>query len=272
VLSSSGGIKLCLLLNCLSIELADKVSYEDINYVHVPYFHTYFFRYVRRHPVDVYDFEKLFANLEDARSKGLRIVRVGICLFGDGFGFLNGAKPMSSNGCYISWLNYELKDLSQLDCIGQYPKGLNHMDCWSVWEPDIYKIQAGFTVKLAHERVFVCGGIGLIKADQPQAQLFAGCLSQNADCPDRFSNVHKSQLGDMNIDLGAIRKTQQQLREFRSAQEAQPNSANITSFDTKSPTDCDGHATTWFRGALSHLSSAGGSAGCTLGCVLCAGG
>ena len=90
-------------------------------------------RDVRRHPVDVYDFEKLFANLEDARSKGLRIVRMGLCLFGDGFGFLNGAKPMSSNGCYISWLNDELTDLSQLDCIGQYPKGLNHVDCWSVW-------------------------------------------------------------------------------------------------------------------------------------------
>lgn len=194
-----------------------------------PCFHTDLFlcRDVRRHPVDVYDFEKLFANLEDARSKGLRIVRMGLCLFGDGFGFLNGAKPMSSNGCYISWLNDELTDLSQLDCIGQYPKGLNHMDCWSVWEPDILQIQAGFTVQLTHETVFVCGGIGLIKADQPQAQQFAGCLSQNANYPDRFSNVHKSQLGDLTIDLGAIRKTQQQLREFRSAQKAQPKSAAV---------------------------------------------
>jgi hypothetical protein len=146
---------------------------------------------MRRHPVDAYDFDTLFSNLQKARDEKFRILRVGVCLFGDGFGFLNGAKPMSSNACYVSFLNDELTELSQLDCIGQYSKGLQTMDCWSL---GARHTQAGFTTTIREERVFVCGGVGLVRADQPQAQLFVGCLNHNANYLDRMSHVEKSQV------------------------------------------------------------------------------
>jgi hypothetical protein len=189
---------------------------------------------IHRHPTNNFDYSTLFSNLAEAEKDGIQVVRAFIQIYLDAFPILSSRKNASSNAIYISFGNLDQEELQRLDnyfCIGHFPKGVNKHECFKGWMSEFVKIQNGFRFYLSNAKklVFICGGIGIGKFDMPEAQTQAGALQQGANFPDRFSYVHKDQLGSLDFDLKDNRKTLQQIRAIRSKQAAEPRDAGVAS-------------------------------------------
>ena len=185
-------------------------------------------RDLRRHPTDYHDFTELQTRIQEARRRGLRLVRVALGISGDGWtayaGKRLGIKSIYKFYCNDSW--DALQSVDSYDCIGQMKKGVDEGACMQVYEPQIKQLQRGYEAHLdPNGRAFIYGGVCFVPADHPQAQEFAGCLSgATANYPDRFSHIHKSELGDLTYDLQGNRKTLDHVRNARAQQAADPKS------------------------------------------------
>ncbi len=122
----------------------------------------------------------------------------------------------------------EMQRLDSYVALTQFPKGVDPTAVFSVFKPSFRRMQEGFRILAgpagAKRLVFYHGGIGLLKGDYPQAQAFAGCLSQAALYPDRFSHIHADSLADLDYDLALNRKTLDERRSVRAVQAADPTS------------------------------------------------
>jgi hypothetical protein len=130
----------------------------------------YVFRDTHRHPMDAFDFKCLMKKLADAQQRGMRVVRLFIAFYVDGYPILLKRKSTVTT-VYISFGNGTFEELQKTDnihCIGKFPAGVNTLECLKVWLGEIKVLEEGFEAVIGNERVFVCGGIGIVRADMPQ--------------------------------------------------------------------------------------------------------
>jgi hypothetical protein len=155
---------------------------------------------VTPHPTNAYEYD--MRAVRDAESKGIRVLRLFVELYIDGFGTWRKVQ-YSPDGIYISFGNESRQTRNQLDnihCLGMKPPNTNMNDCLAPIVEDLKKLQTGFLVTVAGHLVFVIGGLGIVKADMPQAQELAGCMSMSCGRPCRMCHVQKgADLGDMDV-------------------------------------------------------------------------
>lgn len=187
------------------------------------------------HPTSLHDFSTLYANLDAARAEAtrsgreLRVVRAPVVWYSDGFPAFR-RKMMSLEALYFSWGNlpFATRTLEDIHVLGFVPEGANLMDCLKIaLRHEIIRLENGFLmtneeaalipgVDTTKELVFVCGGVALFKLDMVAAQHMAASKRPGkADHSDRMSHVHRDDLGNLEYDIRANRKTVQQVRDLR---------------------------------------------------------
>jgi hypothetical protein len=129
-----------------------------------------FDRDTHRHPLDMFDFSKLFANLKEASRRRLKIFRIFVAAYADS-STLGSRKRFSPTFIYWSFGNSSPADLQSVDslhCAGIVPEGASASSCFSVWEPEFQMLHDGFFTILDGELIFVCGGLGIVRADMQE--------------------------------------------------------------------------------------------------------
>ncbi|XP_049448355.1 uncharacterized protein LOC125898563 [Epinephelus fuscoguttatus] len=145
------------------------------------------------------------------RPTGVPVLPLYIHLYFDGFG-LYRRKYHSTNGMYFSLGNLPRSEGAKrehMGIIGLGEPGTSFQQCMDAISPYIEKLQEGYYADCPYYggEVFVCGGIGEINADMPQANHCANCLSSTANKRCRFCTVDKADLSNPQVASEAPRRT-----------------------------------------------------------------
>jgi len=169
--------------------------------VHTVGFSLFIFSKVAPHPTHRFQFD--LSELHKAESRHVRIVRVFLELYIDGFGVFH-KKSYTPDAIYMTFGNQTRSTRNKLEniwCLGIKPPNTSIHDCLKAFIQDVKRLQHGFYTAVAGEQIFVIGGIGLVKADMPQANELAGCQHQLATKPCRMCLVtYGSDLADASFD------------------------------------------------------------------------
>jgi len=104
-----------------------------------------------------------------AEEDGVRIVRLFVELYMDVFGVFQ-KRAYAPDGIYVTFGNMSRSDrnkLSNIWCVGMKPPHTDTTECVSVFTADIKKLQRGYYCTVKDERVYVIGGLGIVKAGLP---------------------------------------------------------------------------------------------------------
>ena len=151
------------------------------------------------------ELKKRLANLPE----GVTVLRVFIVYFYDGFNIYS--KLMHSTGAgYITLggLPLHLQDLLRnLIPIHLVPPGADLRESLEPFLARVLQLQEGIHVHMGDilGSVFLIGGLGLIRADMPQGQWFAGSLSQTANFGCRRCTTHKKDFDKVLSPMDAAR-------------------------------------------------------------------
>jgi hypothetical protein len=180
---------------------------------------------VRRHPTQAYDFSELFARIDDAKRRGLTILRRTECIWLDSYQF-PGQKQRSATSLVTSSCNADFFTLQHLDhyhTLAEIPSGADGNKCLEVYLPEWKMLQRGFEAIVGPAsdpvQAFLYGGIMLGKGDYPQANKEGGFRGQKAAKPCRSTYASQADLGDLTFDIKLHRRTQTHMREVREAQQ-----------------------------------------------------
>jgi hypothetical protein len=123
------------------------------------------------HPTQNFSFD--LSGVREAETNGVRVVRIFVELYIDAFGAFQ-KKYYSPEGIYVTLGNLPRTERNQLDniwCVGMKPPDTDEAECLEFFVQDVKKLQRGFYVQLQDERIFVIGGLGIVKAGQSLTNL-----------------------------------------------------------------------------------------------------
>jgi hypothetical protein len=112
------------------------------------------------------------SGVEEAESKGVRVVRLFVELYIDAFGVFQ-KRQYNPEGIYVTLGNMSREERNHLEniwCVGMKPPGTSDSDCLASFLADIKQLQRGFYLQLKTERVFIIGGLGIVKAGVSSTQ------------------------------------------------------------------------------------------------------
>ena len=119
------------------------------------------------HPTQSFDFAMSGVHdAHEAKSKGIRVVRLFVELYKDAFGVFQ-KKNYNPEGIYVTLgnLSREERNLSEnIWCVGMKPPNTSDEECLAFFISDIKRLQRGFFLQLKNELIFVIGGLGIVKA------------------------------------------------------------------------------------------------------------
>ena len=156
---------------------------------------------VRQHPYDVYSTRAEFISQV---PEGMPILRLFLIWFYDAFGALSKVYHKTGGG-YLTLGNLPLTLQNQLHNLIPLlmvpPKGDENIAVTQIFDEQMLALQNGVILNCGPiiGDVFIIGGIGVNRMDQPQGNDSVGVRRQGARCGCRACMVLKSELSNINV-------------------------------------------------------------------------